>query len=416
MRTLDEKEIDFIFNDIKARGVTIEDLQLNLLDHICCIMEEELSYDQDFYKFYENVLPRFFKNELREIEEETTNLLTFKNYYAMKNTLYISGIATAFFTVAGAILKSFHLPGAGVCIVLAGFFFSLVFLPLMIVLKFKDEESKTDKLVFAFGFILASIAAIGVIFKIMHWPTAMPLMLSSVTLYVFAYVPIYFLTRIRRVEMRFNTMVNSVIMISCGGLLFAMFNLSNSKDIRDSFYVMHESMRQQTIQSNEESAQVMMALPDSVKRSMEPVYKRTKELLDYMEAFRIHSIVLSQSVSEEEAVSMNIQDMAWGTGTEHLQHELLDEQKTYNAIALKRMIGEWKAGMTEIGVDDSELARWVNLDEMATKEYGNQSWEDAHFKHATVVSLITYLDQLSVEVNQRFVQVAFALNKPDKAV
>jgi len=66
MRTLDEKEIDFIFNDIKARGVTIEDLQLNLLDHICCIMEEELSYDQDFYKFYENVLPRFFKNELRE--------------------------------------------------------------------------------------------------------------------------------------------------------------------------------------------------------------------------------------------------------------------------------------------------------------------------------------------------------------
>ena len=131
MRTLDEKEIDFIFNDIKARGVTIEDLQLNLLDHICCIMEEELSYDQDFYKFYENVLPRFFKNELREIEEETTNLLTFKNYYAMKNTLYISGIATAFFTVAGAILKSFHLPGAGVCIVLAGFFFSLVFLPLL---------------------------------------------------------------------------------------------------------------------------------------------------------------------------------------------------------------------------------------------------------------------------------------------
>ena len=43
-----------------------EDLQENLLDHICCIIENELGESEDFYKFYEKILPRFFKKDLRK--------------------------------------------------------------------------------------------------------------------------------------------------------------------------------------------------------------------------------------------------------------------------------------------------------------------------------------------------------------
>ena len=42
MYALSDQQIDFILNDIKIRGVETEDLQLNLLDHICCIIECEL--------------------------------------------------------------------------------------------------------------------------------------------------------------------------------------------------------------------------------------------------------------------------------------------------------------------------------------------------------------------------------------
>lgn len=228
MYSLKDEHIDFILDDIKANGVVIEDLQHNLLDHICCIVENELNEGEDFYSFYRQVLPRFFKKELREIELETQNLLTFKNYYAMKNTLKISGIASAILTILGATLKVLHYPGAGIAIQLGGILFCLVFLPLMIVLKFKDEEKQVDKFVLSFGFLIAIVAFIGVLFKLMHWPFANIMMISGISAFVFAYVPLYYITRVRRPELKFNTTINSVLMMACGGLIFALFNLGYS--------------------------------------------------------------------------------------------------------------------------------------------------------------------------------------------
>lgn len=237
MHKITEDEIDFILDDIKANGVVIEDLQYNLLDHICCIIENEKSESEEFKEFYRKVVPRFFKKDFKEIQEETEVLLTFKNYYAMRNTLKIAGIASAILTVLGAILKTFHLPGAGIALIMGGILFSLVFLPLVIVLKFKDEESKTDKWVFSIGFLLAILITLGIIFKLMHWPYANIMMFSGLTTFVFGYVPLYFITRIRRPELRFNTIVNSVLMMACGGMLYALQDLGYSKKTTNDYSV-----------------------------------------------------------------------------------------------------------------------------------------------------------------------------------
>ncbi|MBP7245269.1 MAG: hypothetical protein KBA99_08200, partial [Bacteroidia bacterium] len=76
MYCLSEKQIDFILDDIRRNGVELEDLQSNLLDHICCIIELELEENGDFEQFYFSTIKKFYKNELREIEEETISLLT----------------------------------------------------------------------------------------------------------------------------------------------------------------------------------------------------------------------------------------------------------------------------------------------------------------------------------------------------
>ena len=228
MYKITDRDVEFILGDIKARGVVLEDLQDNLLDHICCIIEDEMKEEEDFMTFYESVLPKFFKEELKEIQVETENLLRFKNFYSMKKILKISGIATVVFTVLGALLKTFHLPGAGVCIVLGGFLLSLIFLPLLIAIKFKDEESKIDKWVFSFGLFVGMGLSAGLIFKLMHWPGAYMLMISSTVLFTFVYVPIYFISRVKRPELRFNTIVNTVLMMACGGIFYALFDLSYS--------------------------------------------------------------------------------------------------------------------------------------------------------------------------------------------
>jgi len=233
MAEITDDQIDFIISDFTKRGVVLEDLRDNLLDHMCCIIENEMPPNDNFYQFYDTVLPRFFRNNLGEIQTETENLIRFKNFYTMKKTMNITGVLTVILILSGAILKTLHLPGAGISIVSGGFLFSLIFLPLLIAIKFKDDNSIKDKIVFSFGLLLGMILSAGFIFKLMHWPYANILMILGTVVFTFCYVPVYFITRIKRPELKFNTIVNSVLMFACGGILFAMFNLKNSKSFDD---------------------------------------------------------------------------------------------------------------------------------------------------------------------------------------
>ena len=259
MHNITEEEIAFILNDIQSRGVTLEDLQENLLDHVCCIIETEMLPNEDFYEFYESIIPRFFKKELKEIQEETEKLLIFKNYYTMIKILKVVGVVTAITTLLGAIFKTFHWPGAGVLVVLSGALLSMVFLPLLITLKLKDEKNTIDKWVFTSGLIIGMGAALGILFKIMHWPYAGSLMRWSITFFVFLYVPLYYFTRIRRAELRLNTTVNTVLMMACGGLLYAMFNLNHNNFDHQEYQSMLDELSQETTRLREQNEQLLLA-------------------------------------------------------------------------------------------------------------------------------------------------------------
>src|SRR5690349_18435347 len=95
MYCITDKQVDYILDDIRRNGIEMEDLQLNLLDHICCIIEQQLEEDGDFERFYHATVRQFYKHDLHEIEEETINLLTFKNFYQMKKFMLMSGLFSA---------------------------------------------------------------------------------------------------------------------------------------------------------------------------------------------------------------------------------------------------------------------------------------------------------------------------------
>jgi hypothetical protein len=79
MYSLNEQQIDFILGDINARGIRLESLQYDLLDHICVIIEQQLEKEEDFEQCYEATISTFYRQELREIEEETIFLLACRN-------------------------------------------------------------------------------------------------------------------------------------------------------------------------------------------------------------------------------------------------------------------------------------------------------------------------------------------------
>ncbi len=260
MYQLNDEQIEFIRNDLVARGVETEDLQLNLLDHICCVIECELDEDGDFEQFYATAIKRFYKKELREIQEETNLLLTFKHYYAMKKTMIISGILTAIAFTAGTIFKFYHWPGASVLFVLGFVFFAFLFLPLMFVLKMREKPDTRNKTVLVIGMILGIVTVLSVLFKIMHWPGASILMFGSIGILGLLFIPVYFFTGIRNPAYKFNTIVTSVLLIAGAGMLMSLVSIKPSWTYQKMQVQSDEWLRSENISLNK----VLMKLENNL--------------------------------------------------------------------------------------------------------------------------------------------------------
>lgn len=222
MYRLTDEQVEYILNDIRRNGVELEDLQLNLLDHICCILEQELGENDDFEHFYRQTIQRFYRKELKEIEAETINLLTFKNYYGMKRSLIISGTFSAFAFVAGSFFKIMHWPGAAVLLVSGMVIFSMVFLPLVFLLKTKEAGSGRQKLMMALTTIVGMLYVLSAMFLVQHWPGARIMWFSTLLLSAFVLLPLFFFNGIRKPETKLNTIVTTVILLGVLGVQFTL--------------------------------------------------------------------------------------------------------------------------------------------------------------------------------------------------
>lgn len=195
MYRISDEQIDYILDDIRRRGIEMEDLQLNLLDHICCIIEHNLSPDGDFEGFYKQTIPKFCKKELWEIEEETILLLTYKNYYTMKKAMILSGNISLALIALGTVFKIFHWPGAAISLLLGFFILCFVFFPSA--LYFNYNSAKRGLGVNLTAFLGGTAFMLGILFKVMHWPGASMLLLVGWTILLGAFIPLLLFSKLK---------------------------------------------------------------------------------------------------------------------------------------------------------------------------------------------------------------------------
>lgn len=225
MYIISDEQIDFILDDISARGIEMEDLQQNILDHVCCIIEQNLEVSGDFKGFYLHTIETFYKKELSELEEETNLLLTFKNYYTMKKAMITSGAISAVLLLTGSFLKLMHWPGAGILLFTGIVVLSFIFLPLLFILKMKEAKATRDKVILTLGVVIGILYFIGPLFKVMHWPGANVLMFTTVVLMFFLFIPVYFFTGIRNPETKINTIVSTILLVGVVSMQFTLMSL-----------------------------------------------------------------------------------------------------------------------------------------------------------------------------------------------
>ncbi len=387
MYQLNDKQIEFISADIKKRGIKMEDLHNNILDHVCCMIENNLEENGDFENFYSNTIVKFYKNELWELEEETISLLIFKNYYIMKKVMLVSGFISSFFVMTGILFKFMHWPGAAAMLILGIGSSSLIFLPLLIVLKVKESVELKNKLIVLAGMTSAIFLSLGILFKIMHWPGANTLGIAAIVSLIGIFLPIYFTTGVRNPETKTNTIVISLITLLGAGLFLALVNTRPSATIaKKSFYSNQQMQKiselhaaltlQNTNDTNGlEQNKLVIVLDAKIEKLKLDLFNRAENLI-------LSKIDFSKLEKPENFKDVNI----YFFGNDTLPEQNLIELKS-ELISYLKLLPENKQ---KSAIEILNIYGAVNMD----NEF--ETWEQMYFYNTPISVALQNLNQIKV--------------------
>ena len=200
MSNLTEQNIDFITQIINGSKIESVEMKEDLIDHFCCAIEEEikkgLNFEKSYDKAYQNICPDGFD----EIQRETVFLLTYKKIKAMKRLMYASGYLSAIGITTTVFMKSSHIMGGQIALLMTAAVLVFLFLPALFLNLYKRELKKSinDKLKYMGGLFGVILLIAFVIFKLSHWPGATMIFLTSIVIINFMVFPFLFLKMYRK--------------------------------------------------------------------------------------------------------------------------------------------------------------------------------------------------------------------------
>ncbi len=295
MEHLTEKHISEITTLVRAKGVEMEELLYDLVDHVCCMVEEKMEQGKNYASALEESISSFGNNGIRNIQEETTYLLT-KNILVMRKTMHIIGIVATLMLLIASIFKIQHWPGAGLMYVVGGFLLSFVFMPLFLSVKVKEKMGKFRTWLNIVGIASAFLVVNGIFFKVMHWPYANLLMDIGGVILLFVYLPLAIYNFYKNKELRTNTLTTLVIAVSGFSILFALVSLRSSFTVRSSIINMQYTINENTKLTNQSNHQLLLSLGSDSLQDYEAVFK-ANQLADSINSL---TSILSFEIAKSE--------------------------------------------------------------------------------------------------------------------
>lgn len=166
---LSDEEIKFIRNDVENCGISYSHLEEELIDHICCMVEEYLDEGYNFDAAYSRVKKYISFDTLKDIEIQTLILIN-KKIQAMKTTLKLAGIIGLVTVAVASAFKILHLPGAGILLTLGIITLTFGYVPVLIFALKREKLLKRSRYLAFTGISAAFLFLISLLFTVMHWP------------------------------------------------------------------------------------------------------------------------------------------------------------------------------------------------------------------------------------------------------
>jgi hypothetical protein len=223
MPELSLDHIDQISHDISREEISFSHLLHDLIDHVCCDVENEMQNGMSFSEAYRKVKQKMGSRRLKEIQEETLYAVDTK-YRFMKNTMKISGVTgTVLFGVA-ALFKIQHWQLAGALMTLGALVLAFILLPSALTVLWKETHNRKRLFLVFSAFIAGMLFIFGTLFKIQHWPMAGALLSLAALSCILFFIPALALSRLSDQENKAKRPAYILgaagIILFCAGMLF----------------------------------------------------------------------------------------------------------------------------------------------------------------------------------------------------
>jgi hypothetical protein len=216
MPELSLHHIDQISRDINRQEIVFSHLLHDLIDHICCDVENEMQNGLSFSEAYKKVKQKMGPRGVKEIQEETLYLVDTKYRY-MKNTMKISGIAGTVLLGFAALFKIQHWPLAGTMLTLGAVILAFVFIPSALGVLWKETHNRKKLFLFISAFIGGMCLILGTLFKVQHWPGAGILLSLSALFGIFFFIPALLVSKLQDPE---NKSKKLIYFLGAAGSIF----------------------------------------------------------------------------------------------------------------------------------------------------------------------------------------------------
>jgi len=235
MNKLTEENIDFIYNDVREKGITMNVLVDEMVDHICCCIEPEIAKGQEFITTYTNFISTIENSVFKNIQHQTVLSINLK-FQFMKKVMFISGVVATILLVVGVFFKINHLPGAGMILVLGTFTIVTTFLPLFFIVSYKEQTEKKNVMLSIIGYFTITFLILGPVFRIMHWPFTGFLFFFGPLLLATIFLPVYLVSVFRKTNETKTNFMFIIILVAIGfSFMYSLSAVNISKDVLEKY-------------------------------------------------------------------------------------------------------------------------------------------------------------------------------------
>ena len=305
----------------------------------------------------------------------------------MKKVMLISGFISSFFLITGILFKFLHWPGASAMLVLGIGSCSLIFLPLLFVLKVKESVDLKNKFIVLVGMLSAICLSLGILFKIMHWPGANLLGVTAIISLIGLFLPIYFITGIKNPETKTNTIIISLVTCLGAGLFLALVNTRPSATIAEKSYYSNQQMQKIS------ELNTVLTVKDTNERNSTDKIKIVTSIYTKIEKLKLDLFNRSENTSLSKIDFSKLENPSnfkevntYLFGNDTLAEQNLSELKSALIIYLKLLPEKKQKIAYEV----------LNLDGKNNKENEFQTWEKMYFYNTPISVALQNLNQIKL--------------------